>query len=143
MLPPLGAKSKQESVLTTLEELVDDGEIDEFTVTITGNRLCLCDTCMKTDAESTLINRFKELDEWGRDHDASTSPFFETRTLDSTMAGETARALVPPRLSVALYCDGELSGVFPCEMGDVTVSATDFVSTLAQLSEGQRIVVES
>lgn len=76
-------------------------------------------------------------------HCASTSPFFEARTLDSSIAGETARALVSPRMSVALYCDGDLSGVFPCEIGDVTVSVTDFVSTLAQLSDGQRIVAES
>ena len=143
MLPPLGAKSGQESLLEALDQLVDDGAIDEVTVTITGNRLCLCDTCMKTGAESTLMDRFKELDEWGREHDASTSPFFETRTLDSSMAGETARALVPPRMSVALYCDEDLSGVFPCEMGEVTVSTADFVSTLAQLSDGQRTVAES
>jgi len=143
MLPPLGAKSRQESLLESLDEFVDDGVIDDVSITIIGNRLCLCDTCTKTDAESALINRFKELDDWGREYDASTSPFFETHTLDSRMAGETARALVPPRICVALYCDGDLSGVFPCEMGDVLVSATDFVSTLAELSEDRQIVVES
>ncbi|MFC7194620.1 HTH domain-containing protein [Halosimplex aquaticum] len=111
------------------------GELDNVSVTVTGDRLCLCETCTGTDAGSSLLDRVRELDGWGREFDASVSRFFETRELDSSVAGETARALVPPRVAVALYCDGTLAGAFPCEMGDATVATRDFVAALNRFCE--------
>ena len=143
MLPPLGVKASQEALIERLQRLVAEGELDDVSVTVTGDRLCLCETCTGTDAGSTLVNRVRELDGWGREFDASPSRFFETRELHSSTTGESARALVPPGLVVALYCDGRLSGVFPCEMGDTTVATDDFLEALARFCESQRLVVES
>lgn len=142
MLPPLGANSSQEAVLANLESLADDGTIDDVSVTITGDRLCLCDLCRETAVEAAILDRIEEYSDWGREFDASPSHQFEVQTLDSSIACETARALVPPRVVVALYCDGTLSGVFPCRMGSTTVSATDFVATIEQFSEEKRIPAE-
>lgn len=142
MLPPLGAKATQETLVSRLTELTEESSIDDVSVTITGNRLCLCDTCAETDAESALLERFHELDDWGEEFDASVSPFFETRTLDSSVTHETARALVPPRVAVALYCDDALAGVFPCEMGESSYAVDDFVTALESVCDGQRVVAE-
>ncbi|WP_123533256.1 HTH domain-containing protein [Halosimplex salinum] len=142
MLPPLGVKATQETLISRLDELSEESTIDGVSVKVTGNRLCLCGTCTETDAEAALLDRFRELDEWGDEFDASTSPFFETRTLDSSITNETARALVPPRVTVALYCDGTLTGVFPCEMDDSSYTVGDFISALDTLSEGQQLVAE-
>ncbi|MFC7139029.1 HTH domain-containing protein [Halosimplex aquaticum] len=135
MLPPLGAKGTQEALIRELNEHAAAGELDNVSVTVTGDRLCLCETCTGTDAGSSLLDRVRELDGWGREFDASVSRFFETRELDSSVAGETARALVPPRVAVALYCDGTLAGAFPCEMGDATVATRDFVAALNRFCE--------
>ncbi|WP_415381210.1 HTH domain-containing protein [Halosimplex sp. TS25] len=136
MLPPMGAKRTQEALLRTLREREAEGRLDDVSVTITGDRLCLCETCVGTDAGSSLLDSVSELDGWGREFDASASRFFETRELDSSVADETARALVPPRIAVALYCDETLAGVFPCEMGEATVGTADFLAALDRLCEG-------
>lgn len=136
MLPPMGAKGPQEALIRGLQELETEGLIDEVSVTITGNRLCLCETCGRTDVGASLLDRVRELDGWGGEFDASVSRFFETRELDSSVAGETARALVPPRVAVALYCDGSLAGAFPCEMGESTATTDHFATALDRFCEG-------
>jgi len=142
MLPPLGVKSTQEALIARLDELAADSSLDAVSVTVTGNRLCLCETCAGTDAERSLLDRIAELDEWGDDHDATASPFFETRDLDSAMADETARALVPPRVTAALYCDDTLAGVFPCRIDGQECAVRDFADALDRLCEGRQLVVE-
>ncbi|QLH77786.1 hypothetical protein HZS55_10935 [Halosimplex rubrum] len=142
MLPPLGAKSSQEALIARLDELAAGSSIDGVSVTVTGNRLCLCETCAGTDAERSLLDRIAELDEWGEDHDATASPFFERRELDSAMAEETARALVPPRVTAALYCDDALAGVFPCRIGGREYAVADFADALEHFCAERRLVVE-
>lgn len=142
MLPPLGAKGSQEALIERLDDLADRSAIDDVSVTVTGNRLCLCETCTGTDVGGELLERVRELDEWGEEFDASTSPYFETRTLDSAVAGQTARALVPPRVATALYCDDALAGVFPCRMGESEYAVADFLEALDRFSEGRELVVE-
>jgi len=142
MLPPLGAKSCQEALIERFDELATESTLDGVSVSITGNRLCLCDTCSGTDAERDLLDRFADLDEWGAEYDATASSFFETKELDSSMTGETARALVPPRVSTALYCDGALSGVFPCRIEGREYTVADFADALEQFCEGRQLVVE-
>ncbi|ELZ22329.1 hypothetical protein C475_17493 [Halosimplex carlsbadense 2-9-1] len=142
MLPPLGAKSSQEALIARLDELADESSLDAVSVTVTGSRLCLCETCSGTDTESELLERIAELDEWGGDYDATASPFFETRELDSAMAEETARALVPPRVTAALYCDDALAGVFPCRIDGRKYAVADFADALDHFCEERQLVVE-
>jgi hypothetical protein len=143
MLPPLGVKSSQEALIARLDELVDEeAALDSVSVSVTGDRLCLCETCSGTDVERELLDRIAELDAWGEAYDATASPFFETQELDSSIAGETARALVPPRVSVALYCDDALAGVFPCRIGDREYTVADFADALERFCEGRQLVVE-
>ncbi|QPV63609.1 hypothetical protein I7X12_02955 [Halosimplex litoreum] len=142
MLPPLGAKSGQEALIARLDELTDESSLDAVSVTVTGDRLCLCETCAGTDTERALLDRIAELDEWGGDHDATASPFFEVRDLDSAMADETARALVPPRVTTALYCDDSLAGVFPCRIDGQEYAVADFADALHHFCEERQLVVE-
>lgn len=142
MLPPLGVKASQERLLSRLDELESDSRLDDVSVTVTGDRLCLCETCTDTDAGSELVDRVRELAEWGDGRGASARQFFDRRTIDSGVTNETARALVPPRVSVALYCDDRLSGVFPCRMGGRSYAVDDFVEALEQFADGQRVAVQ-
>jgi hypothetical protein len=142
MLPPLGAKGSQETLIERLDDLAECSAIDDVSMTVTGNRLCLCETCTGTDVGGELLDRVRELDEWGEEFDASPSPFVERRTLDSAVANQTARALVPPRVATALYCDDALAGVFPCRMGESNYAVADFLEALDRFAADRELVAE-
>lgn len=141
-LPPLGAKSRQERVIDRLDALAERGIVDEVDLVVTGDRLCLCDTCTGTPGGAEVFDRVQRLREWRGPYDASATPFFELREFSSEIAGEHARAIVPPRVAVALSFDGSLVGVFPCRIGSETYSIDDFLETLSALEPPELSVVE-
>lgn len=138
----MGLKGSQERVFERLDDMVEQSRLDDVSVRVTGERLCLCETCTGTDAGGALLEAFRDLDDWGSGFDASVSQFFERPTIDSPIAGHTARALVPPRVTVALYVDESLSGAFPCRMGTETYSVEDFFEALQQFAATERVAVE-
>ena len=50
------------------------------------------------------------------------------------MTGEEYRVLVPPELSIGVYVDDELVGVFPSMSGEELFRPTDYVRALAERS---------
>lgn len=134
LLPPLSARHRQERLIRRLKSMAEQSQIEEVSVHVTGDRICLCETCRETDTGATLLDRLGELDDWGAD-DAAFSPFLETRELSSAVTDDHARALVPPRVTVALYCDDSLSGVFPCHAGDRTYCVGDFIDALDRVTD--------
>lgn len=129
-LPPLGAKAGQERALRRLDAMVDRAVLDDLSVHVTGDRLCLCETCPACDAASPLVEAFGDFEEWGAAFDARAGQFFEVTAVSSSVADEHVRALVPPRVCVGLYLDESLSGVFPCRMGDRAYAVEDFFDAL-------------
>lgn len=135
LLPPHGARGCQRRVFDRLDALTQQSLLDDVSVHVIGERICLCDTCASTDAGANIVERIRELDGWGEEYGASTSRFFETRRFSSSITGEETHALVPPQVAVALRADDRLCGVFPCEMGGETYCVDDFVSAMQRLAE--------
>lgn len=141
-LPPLGAKSRQERVLDRLDALADRGVVDEVELLVTGDRLCLCDTCTDVAGGSELLDRIERLREWRGPADATATPYFERRTVLSNIADESAHAIVPPRVAVALSIDDSLAGVFPCRIGAEHYAVEDFLDALSTLPVAELPVAE-
>lgn len=135
LLPPHGARNCQRRVFDRLDALAQRSLVDDVSIHVLGERICLCDTCASTDAGAAIVERIRELDAWGEEYDASTSRFFEKRQFSSSITGEETNALVPPRVTVALRADDRLCGVFPCEMGERTYCVDDFVSAMQGLDD--------
>lgn len=134
MSPPVGASTGQETAIERLQALVDASVIDDFTVSVWGERICLCDTCTSTDAVAYMLEKIRDLERWGEEYDASVREFFEERSQSSSIVDEERETLTPPRITAALYLDGSIAGAFPCRMGGRTCSVSDFFATVESMS---------
>lgn len=132
-LPPLGAKSRQERVIDSLDGMVERGLLDSVDLVVTGDRLCLCGTCTGTTGGGEVVDLVERLREWRGPAGASAAPFFERREVTSAIAGESATAIVPPRVAVSLSLDDSLAGVFPCRVGSEHYTVEDFLGVLGEL----------
>lgn len=141
-LPPLAAKSRQERVIDRLDDMTERGLLDGVELVVTGDRLCLCDTCTGTAGGDEVVDRVERLRDWQGPGEASAAPFFERREVSSDITGESATAIVPPRIAVALSFDGSLAGVFPCRVESEHYTVADFLGALAELEPPELSLVE-
>jgi hypothetical protein len=135
MLPPAGAKSAQVTALQRMRELVGGTPFEHISLNVWGERLCRCDVCQWTDVGRARLDTVRKFDAWGDEFDAATDPYFEEFHVDSTMTGESHRGVIPPRVAVALYLDGSLSGVFPCRMAGENYRVVDCCRVLESIAE--------
>jgi len=134
LLPPPGAKDAQTSVLATLQRTIEGTPVEDVAVNVWGERLCVCDTCLGTDAGRAMLDTVRKFERWGTNYDASVRPFFERTDQTSSVTGSTYEGIVPPRVTAALYLDGSLAGVFPARFGGTPYSVGDLVEELPQLT---------
>lgn len=135
LLPPPGAKEAQHRVIGDLKRIVRDTGLGEVLVDVWGERLCLCEDCRRTEPGRVLLNRVRELRQWGAEYDASAGQSFERTTQESSVTGGRYEGIVPPRVTAALYVDGTLAGVFPARFGDETVSVSDFCEAIRLVAD--------
>lgn len=135
MLPPAGAKSAQVAALQRIRELVEETPFEHISLNVWGERLCRCEVCQSTDVGRAMLDTVRKFDTWGDKFDASAGPYFEEFQVDSAMTGESHHGVIPPRVTVALYLDGTLSGVFPCQMAGESCSVVDCCGVLESIAE--------
>lgn len=136
MLPSPGAKHAQMSVIDDISSLCETGPIDRHEVHVWGEQLCLCDDCRASEAGGAFVDTIREFEDWGADHDATASPFFERTHQESSLVGDAYDGIRPPRVTAALYVDDSLQGVFPSRFAGEPYSVRDFsVGLRAVLSD--------
>lgn len=135
LLPPPGAKEAQTEVLEDLKRVADGTAIQDVLVDVWGERLCLCESCRRTEVGRALFDRVRELQRWGEEYDASATSFFDRTHRESSLTGGSYDGIVPPRVTAALYVDGTVRGVFPCRFGDERYSVADFVESVGRLAD--------
>jgi|GEM_PF-1500925 len=139
LLPPPGAKDAQTGVLASLQDAIEGTPVEDVAVNVWGERLCVCDACLGTDAGRAMLDTVREFERWGAEYDASAEPFFERTHQESSVTGSTYEGIVPPRVTAALYLDSSLAGVFPARFGEGAYSVGDFSEVLPRLTEPEAV----
>jgi len=134
LLPPPGAKDAQTGALASLKGAIEETAVEDVAVNVWGERLCVCDVCLGTDAGRAMLDTVREFERWGAEYDASAEPFFEWTHQESSVTGSTYEGIVPPRVTAALYLDSSLAGVFPAQFGEEPFSVGDLSEVLPRLT---------
>ena len=129
LAPNQGSHDKRRTILERLEGAAEDAVLDSYDINVVGDGMCLCQDCGETRIARHMHETLTSLRSGGSEDVEPTG--FAERVVDSQMTGEHYRLLVPPEVSVAVYVDDSLRGVFPAVVEDVPVSVSDFLRALA------------
>lgn len=132
LAPAHGQHDTRATVLAELESAVQSGRIDCYNLTVLGEQICRCQSCQSCTEATRALETAEALAGWRANGLRSTG--FTERTVSSRMTGEEYRVLVPPELSIGVYVDDELVGVFPSMSGEELFRPTDYVRALAERS---------
>lgn len=130
---PAGAHEQRTRLLKMLKATEDRGIVGGYDIQLLGGELCLCTTCQETQLARKLLETVTELAGW---HDGPmTSTGFREREIDSSLTDDQYRTIVPPAVSLGVYIDGSLSGVFPCASAGTHYGVEAFLGALLAESE--------
>lgn len=135
---PAGCQDKQATVFETLDRLEDAGIVTSTSVTLWGDRIYLSDRCSHTPVGEFVREKIREFEEWASGRDG-VDLRFERRTIDSSITGESHDMIRPPQVSLAVYADDDLAGVFPCSMDGEEQCVTSYLCEIGKLSDEARI----
>jgi hypothetical protein len=133
LAPSQGLHDKRGDILKRVERAAESSVLDVYDITVVGEGLCLCDDCATTRIARHMHETLRTL-RHGGSKDIEPTGFVE-RPVDSQMTGEHYRLLVPPEVSLAVYVDDSLRGVFPATVGGSSVSVDDFLDALETLDD--------
>lgn len=112
---------RRTDVIDRLSALKSSGAIGEFIVETWPDEVFLSEHAQG----ARVLGVYEEFRTWADERDVTITPPFERRTVTS-LVGRTEAVLTVPVLCLAVYADG-LSGVFPCQDGDRTLTVTEFL----------------
>jgi hypothetical protein len=138
LAPPPGPKQQQERALARLESLRRSGHVDDINVSVWGEAICLEGTYRTTPTCQRIHDRIDRFRTWARDESADVTLPFESRPVSSTIVDSEYRRLVPPRICVAAYVDGDLTVVLPCTVDESSVCVGDFLDELENDAAAER-----
>lgn len=130
LAPAPGLHGQQVAIVESLNELADAGGIADATVSIWGERLCPCETCRETGAGRAVLDRVRAIEAWAAAVSAAVTVPFERRSRDCGFTGAKTTVIVPPRITIVIYGDATLLGVFPCEVDGESISVAEGLERL-------------
>lgn len=110
--PAPGQHNRHSQLVEGLQSASSNDLIIDYDVTVLGNGLCTCEHCRTFPEAETLIETVVALRDW--QYKEMTSSGFTKRQVSSSLTGDRHDLLVPPEISVGIYVEGSLAGVFPC-----------------------------
>ena len=120
-----------ENIIETLRDYQTKKLVDEFTVTVWPDRICMADYT-SADPVLTHYNRFQT---WAADNDVSLEPAFTRRQRTTLVSDEAETVLELPTLCLTISVDGELVSVAP-HSNERTYTATDALADIESLARG-------
>jgi hypothetical protein len=123
-----------EMVIEQLDLLKRDDLFDDYTVTIWGQRLSTDSATSRTDKGAFIHHRVAEFRQWACERNVILEGGFETRTIHSTITGETHEFITLPSLALAAWRNGNLEWVVPSSRAEEPV--TTVRDRLVELSQG-------
>jgi hypothetical protein len=134
--PAPGQHNNRARVLSELNSAVEAGPLDDCRSTVLGDQICRCQDCQQAPEAMGLLEITETLATWGGGGLNATG--FDERVVRSAITGEEYRVIVPPELSVGIYADDSLVGVFPSVTETGLFRPVDYVSTLVENSPDQQ-----
>lgn len=131
-LSPTGARAQQEAVIDRIQQLEAEAVINEFSLTVWGERICPESAAAKRTATGrTVLDRIEEFESWLGRTDIPSESAFETQDIDSAVIDEQYSVVVLPMLCLAVYEDDHLGCVAPWSNAETTHSVVDCLDAVA------------
>lgn len=127
--PAVGTHSRRAQLFRTLEQQAETGQIEQYDVTLLGEKLCLCDHCRALHDETEVLDVVEQLDSW-RDGGIRSSGF-AAHEIDSSITDEQYSVVIPPEVALGVYVDDSLAGVFPCIAAGINFRPEAYLDGLA------------
>lgn len=105
-------------ILDQLDQLTAASRIREYTVTIWGKRISTAPAISRTDSGSGIRTQIAAFKQWANEHGASLEGDFTTRTIYSSITGDTHAFITLPSLALAARREGYLDWVSPSSQED-------------------------
>ena len=114
--PALGTHDRRNQLFRSIEQQVNDGPLERYDITVLSDKFCLCENCQEL-YDDGLIDTVKRLMSWRSGGIRSTG--FGEQDVDSSILDEQYTVIVPPEITLGVYVDDRLVGVFPCRAAGV------------------------
>ena len=114
-LSPSGATHQQERILERLDELAAEGHVDDYEVTVWGERVVPDSVAADTPTGENVLDTVDEFGSWATAHGVSVERFYPEQTVESAITGDEFTAISLPVVAMAEYVDGRLHHVTPHE----------------------------
>jgi hypothetical protein len=119
-----------ESIIDRLKALVAEGDITDYTVTVWGERVSTDAAVSQTDQGVFIHRRIAEFRQWASEHGVTLEGGFDTRTVHSSITGDTHEFIPLPSVALAARRDGDLEWVVPSSDDTGTTSAMDRLESI-------------
>ena len=134
--PAMGTHSHRLNFVRTLTEAAEEEAVDSVDITVVGKEICICEKCREIHSRQTVHDVVETLKSW-RDGGIRPSGFTE-REINSSITGEHHRVVTPPELTLGVYLDDSLVGVFPCTADGRTHTPEMFLQELTSKHLGEK-----
>jgi hypothetical protein len=119
-----------ESIIDRLKSFVAAGHINDYTVTVWGERVSTDGAVSRTDQGGLIHHRIAEFRQWASNHGVTLEGGFDTRTVHSSITGETHEYITLPSVALAARRDGDLEWVVPSSDSSGMTTAMDRLEAL-------------
>lgn len=103
---PMATEKRQETILGRIEALRRAGAIDGVTVTYWFRQA-------RVDDSDPVMPSVVALEEWASDHHVELAPAFDRHDRANWYTGAADSVVSLPVICLAVFSDGEISGVYP------------------------------
>lgn len=102
-----------ESIIEQLDRLQADDLLDDYTVTVWGERVSTDPVITQTDKGAFIRHRIEEFRQWANENDIVLEGGFETRTIHSAITNETYEFITLPCQVLTARRNGSLEWIAP------------------------------
>lgn len=102
-----------EAIIEQLDQLQTTDLIEDYTVTIWGERVSTDPVVSEIGEGAFIRHRVAEFKQWATDHEMELEGGFETRTTHSSITDETHEFITLPCLALAARRNGNLEWIVP------------------------------
>ena len=107
-----GSHGRQASILDRVDRLDRTDVVDTTRVTVWGDSVCVSECCADNDTVRAIRDRIDVFRSWARGNGHRAIGFRE-REVTSSITEESFDVIDLPTISLAVYVDSRLDGVFP------------------------------